>query len=572
MTRWALITITGIVMANLSLAQDVTGTWVGSAASSPQGASATRGRGSALRWAVRFSKDRRGELQGTIEGGTGHPLTPLVSISLLGTKLTFTLASTGGPMSFVGTLSADGNSIAGWLADQPLTLERAGHAQANRPPQSIPAAIPVSAAATEAEWSEVLSRALAKLAGTSQRLLKYSCTETIERAYYVEPAARQMGAHAMSEAPAESCGGKEFSQDGHLSLSVEDRLRLAVAVADNAQIQSWASASRFDSRSVFEIIPQGPMTTGASGSSLVNIFENPGARYSFTRRKSEGSRMVFEYAFEVPLASSTSRVKAGSEWKKTAYHGSFEVDAASADLVRVTSETSPLPLESKMCRFRTDTDYHYMQIGNGQFLMPGRSAFDTLGPDGSETRSVTTFSACHEYAAESTVVFDQDAPAADAKVTPKAAVLLPPGLSLTIALLEPIDMSTAAAGDAIAGKVTKAVRAPGSKDILVEAGAILHGRITQMQHLYKTSRFAFAIRYETLEQRDTIAPVALELDRELKGEQAHTKDGFAQRGSEFSLHAPSTPGDAGSWFAVPAASGGYVVAAGSESKWVTVAK
>jgi hypothetical protein len=112
------------------------------------------------------------------------------------------------------------------------------------------------------------------------------------------------------------------------------------------------------------------------------------------------------------------------------------------------------------------------------------------------------------------LVFDQAAPLANTNVTPKAAKPLPSGLSLTLVLLEPIDTRTAAAGDAVSAKVARAVRGPGSNEILVDAGAAAHGRITQMQHQYNSSQFLFAIRFETLEQRGAVAPLAIELDRE----------------------------------------------------------
>ncbi len=570
MTRWALVAIGGILTAHLASAQDVTGTWTGFGAN-PAGAASHR-------WAVNVSKDRAGELKGTVaDQGPAHLLTALVSISLEGSKLTFTFVSRNGPMSFVGTLSNDGNSVEGWLFDEPLTLKRQGHPELKTPSERkdasppSPAAISVSATPPDAESSAILSRALAKLAGTSRRLLRYSCTETIERAYYSEPAGRKMGTHPLSEAPVASCDKRAFSQDGHLRLDMEDRLRLAVAVADNTQIQSWAAASRFDSRSVEQIVPGGPMTTGPSGEALVDIFENPGTRFSFIGRKNEGSRPVFEYTFDVPLAFSGSAVRAGTEWRKTAYHGSFEIDPLSAELVRLTSESDPLPPETKMCRFRTGADYHYLEIGTGRFLLPSQSTLETVSPAGLETRSVTTFSACHEYAAESSVSFGDTAASIDGGVASKPAAPLPPGLSLVVALTKPIDLRTAAAGDAVAGRVTKAVRAPGSNAVMVDAGAVLHGRIAQMQHQYATSRFAFAIVYETLEQRGAVSPVAVELDRELKAERAGSRNTFARRGSEFSLPAPSA-GDIGGSFAVSAATGGYVVAAGSESKWITVAK
>jgi hypothetical protein len=352
---------------------------------------------------------------------------------------------------------------------------------------------------------------------------------------------------------------------------MEDRLRLQVAVAGGKEIHSWAGASEFDSRSVFELVRGGPKSTGAFGTAVVDIFENPGAHYAFLGRKIEGSRNLFEYAFEVSLKASHFFVSAGTEWEKSAYRGSFEVDAATAELARVNMETAELEPDTQMCRIRTATDYHYAQIGNGQFLIPRRSEFDTVSPNASETDSVTTFSACHEYAAESNVVFDGQAPTASQKTAPRNAAPLPPGLSLTLAFTEPLDTSTAAAGDAITARVTKAVRAPGSNEILVAAGAIAHGRILEMQHKYDPPQFQFSVRYDTLERHGALAPLAISPERELSPEQ-RSKNRLASRGTEFSLSPPTSTGESGSWFAVPAITGGYVVPEGFESKWVTVGK
>jgi hypothetical protein len=65
-----------------------------------------------------------------------------------------------------------------------------------------------------------------------------------------------------------------------------------------------------------------------------------------------------------------------------------------------------------------------------------------------------------------------------------------------------------------------------------------------------------------------VAPLAIELEREVKVEQ-RARNGFVSRGSEFSLSPVAATGETGSWFAISAASGGYVIPAGFESKWVT---
>jgi hypothetical protein len=426
--------------------------------------------------------------------------------------------------------------------------------------------------ASESESSVVLSRALAKLAGTSRRLLKYACLETVERSYYNEPAPK-LGAHPMSEATADSCDGREFSDDDdHLRLDAKDRLRLQVAVADGREIYSWAAASRFDSRTVFEMIPNGPVSTGGFGPDLVDIFENSGVRFAFSGRRIEKQREIFRYEFAVPLPASHSTVWGATGWIKTSYHGWFEIDAASGNLAGVTRETDATPPETKMCGNRTATEYGYTRIGEGEFLLPSQSEFEVMQRNGGETRSVTTFANCHEYSAESSLSFDEEGPAVAAGAVPKQATPIPPGISLTLTLLTPIDTVTAAAGDAVSAKVTKAVRAQGTNEILVDVGATAHGRITQMRHQYSSSQFQFAIRYETIEQRGGVAPLAIELERELKAEQTRDGNGLAKRGTEFTLPAPSKPADTGSWFTVPAGAGRYIIPAGSESKWITVAQ
>src|SRR5512141_1647740 len=91
----------------------------------------------------------------------------------------------------------------------------------------------------------LLDRAREKIARTTQRLLKCTCLETIERTYYVPPA-KKVNANVMTEAT--SCDGKEFEKNGPLSLDAKDRLRLDVVVAESKETYFWAAANRFDSR------------------------------------------------------------------------------------------------------------------------------------------------------------------------------------------------------------------------------------------------------------------------------------------------------------------------------------
>jgi hypothetical protein len=587
MMRWVLIA----AFAAASFAQDISGVWRGTLPVGvlpvPTGGSALRGRtsnptpGQNVPVLVKISKNRRGDLSGSLFLAENVATNfTLWSIAFSAGKLTFSmqtigrLASATGDISFAGTLAGDQNSIAGWFEGVPLILEReariasapaaANAAASEEHAGSAPAADPASAP-PGVDPSAVLARALQKLAGTERRLLKYTCLETVERAYYSEPPVK-VSQNVMTEAPpASSCDKKEFGRQGHLLLDAEDRLRLEVAVSNGREIHSWPNGSELGARSVFEMVTAGPMHTGAIGTTLVDVFENPGATYRFAGAGRDGS---LRFDFQVPAAASHYSVGVGKGWKIAAYHGFFELDPVSGDLTRLITEAGELPVASGMCRARTETGYHYAAIGDGQFLLPVQSEFDTLTPSANETRSVITYSACHEFTAESSLVSGDQAAAAESKAAVQPAAPLPAGLELTLTLARAIDSATAAAGDAIAARVSKAVRAAGSNQVVIPAGAVARGRILQMRRNYRSSEFEVMIRFDTLERNGTASPLAIRADRELKTASTHDMTKLANRGTEFSLAPRSS--EPGGWVSVHAEGTRYVMPAGSESKWVTV--
>jgi hypothetical protein len=415
--------------------------------------------------------------------------------------------------------------------------------------------------------SDVLMRAREKISHTTQQLLNCTCLETIERNYYVPPVEKVAG-KVMTEAPAKTCEGKEFRGNERLSLEATDRLRLGVAVARDKEIYSWAAANRFDSRSVFRLVSSGPISTGSFGTYLADIFENPGTRFQFNGTSTDGAAEVFEYTFVVPAEASHYDIGIENGWSVTGYHGSVKIYSATAELARLVAETEELPPNARMCRARTSIDYHYMLIGDGAFLIPSQSELRTVESDGSETSSVTTFSGCHEYTAESSLRMDNRVSPTEAKSGPQTAGPLPAGISMRLALLAPVD-TTSAAGDPVTAQVARAVRAAHSTRILVPAGAIAHGRILQMRHQYSSSQFLISIRFETLETNGILTPLALELDSEIKAERSRKSTGLRTRGAEFSLP-PHTSGETGGLFAITAGGGRHILQAGFESKWITV--
>ncbi len=413
-----------------------------------------------------------------------------------------------------------------------------------------------------------LAQARERLRAMTRRLPKYTCTQTVERRYY-----RPTDEKAAANLTCDERAGALKSGRLKTQLYAIDRLRMDVAVAEGKELVSWAGAGRFDSRSMQELVGEGPTGTGAFGLHLVGVFANDGTHFQYQGETTEAGRDVLKYRYTVPIVASNYRVRGGNrEWHLTAYDGTFQIDAASLDLLNLEVRTAELPDDTGMCEARTTMSYQHLKVGDGDFLLPRETQMLIQETNGNETNNVTTFSACHEYHAESTIRFDEeptDEPGKNNK-TAQAALVVPPGLALNLALNEAIDTSTAAAGDAVSATVTSAVREAKSKQILVPAGAIVHGRITRLRRrMHGPDDLIVLIDFETLEANGRTLPARLRLDPTFALEQVvQLYGGFRrpdQRAMSEYYRGPET------WGALIFLSSHdrYVVPKGFRSKWLT---
>jgi hypothetical protein len=405
-----------------------------------------------------------------------------------------------------------------------------------------------------ADAQRVLDLARAKVLHTTRSLPRYTCQETIQREY--------LSPVNLNPRIKETC---DRPVQVELIRSSTDRIRLEVAVTEGREIDAWPGASRFDAQDVDELVTSGPISTGSFGTILTGIFDNPGTDIEFAGEKTVEGRRVFSYRYNVPFKASHYQVKlSGGMWWNTPYSGEFEIGADAAELARLTQNTGTLPVDSRMCRAETGIDYHYEKVGEGGFLIPQQARLRTTRPDGTATMSVTTFSACHEYMAESTIRFDDDDVPSRAGVreAAKAGAAFTGGLELILKLAAPIDTDTAAAGDAVVATVAKAVVNPKSNQVMAPAGIRVRGRIVTARHYLSADRgFDIGLEFDRYELNGVTAPFAAIL---LIGE---TRVG----GAKVSLRPVYPAGfNAGGVMSLHTKSARVVLPAGTELKWMTM--
>ena len=420
-------------------------------------------------------------------------------------------------------------------------------------------------ASPQADPDALLAQARVRLQAVARRLEKYVCVETVNRSYYrrIEPRETQ------SPDPPAACGPTDTGAAASRAtreLESTDRVRLEVTIAHSHELHSWPGATGFDTRDVDELIRDGPVSTGAFGAYLSSIFEHPGVTFHFTAERPADGKPVLEYSYSVPREASLLKVKTGDTWTVVPFGGEFWINRESLDLVRLVVRIDHAPQESSFCQAATTLDYQTVRIGDSDVLLPRQAQLAIEQSGGRQTQNDISFASCREYQAESELVFNEPADAGTiaAPRPGRGRLVIPIGLPVTLALESPIDTDTAATGDPVSAKVVKSVRRSGSKDDVIPAGAIVHGRIRRIEHhLFPKPYFLIAMAFNRVDVNGMLSPFGAHSEPDpplAKDLSANTE--IRANGIWF--------WDVGT-FLFPTSKPRYVMPAGYETKWFTLA-
>ena len=137
--------------------------------------------------------------------------------------------------------------------------------------------------------------------------------------------------------------------------------------------------------------------------------------------------------------------------------------------------------------------------------MPSQSVIHLVMRDESESQSTAVYTGCRQYLGESTLHFDNP-PSTTQPAPAQPPAPVPPNLRLDVTLASPIHTATAAAGDSITAKLQKPVLS--GNEVVAPAGAIVQGRIAQMQHwIHWQAHYLISIRLEALLVRGVARPL-----------------------------------------------------------------
>ena len=415
-------------------------------------------------------------------------------------------------------------------------------------------------AGAERDPGQTLARMREIVRDEAANLPNYTCVQTIDRVF-LRPSNDKL--------PQSCAAVGDLKRLGRYSLAPAraDRFRLDVRIGGGKEMFSWVGASRFEDRPLHDLIGFGPTSTGSFGGLLLAVFEDA-PEFRYEGAKTANGRRGYAYSFRVPVERShhTFYVRHGSQ-KIIAYEGTVLADPETGTPAQLTVVADQLPADAACCRFALELNYRHMRIGSREFLLPFEAIQRFAAPGGEEVENTVTFSSCRAYGAESIVAYE-GAPVTEGAATAAPIAPHPPeapaGLPVSIALAGAIDSAVAAAGDPFTGRLARPVLDK-SRNVIAPEGALVRGRIMQVERVMRPERVTFRLGIETVEIGGVEVPFRLAAKNEPAAPKG-ASGGLQQRGvaiGEFPRWVP------GNHITVQCSGNRCVLPIGFRTEWVT---
>lgn len=154
------------------------------------------------------------------------------------------------------------------------------------------------------------------------------------------------------------------------AFSPLDTVLLEVSIVADKELMAWPSERRFEEGDLSSFASGGMIGSGVFASLAHNVFLLDTTAIQYYGDEEVSGRMLARFNFRVPEVWSGYQIQANGSSAKVGTSGSFWIDPASLELVRMEVRADDIPAALGIERTATVIDYAPMRIGNSDILLP----------------------------------------------------------------------------------------------------------------------------------------------------------------------------------------------------------
>jgi hypothetical protein len=267
-----------------------------------------------------------------------------------------------------------------------------------------------------------------------------------------------------------------------LSASIEDTLRLEVALVDGSEMFAWPGSKEFQTKELRELMITGLFGNGNFGMYTNMLFAGDGPAFEPDGETKIRGRRAIRFRYRVPRPVSGYYLTVGQLSDRAGFHGFVFIDPETADALRVELVAEEIPPHLGVAAAESTVDFARVRISpdDEPFLLPIESTLMLALDDATRGMNRTRFSACRKFVGESALILEDPALLQSAAGVIEE-VRLAVGAEVELEFKSSIPLRTIAIGDEITAELKADLKE--GKRIVVPKGAIAKGRIWALQRV-----------------------------------------------------------------------------------------
>lgn len=263
-----------------------------------------------------------------------------------------------------------------------------------------------------------------------------------------------------------------------------DTVRLEVLTNGDRELFSSPGDRKFSEQQPVSYVGSGMVGNGLFGTYLKDALLNGNATTRYKGEEDLDGRKRARYDYQLGPAFSGQSIHIPEGSGEVGLHGSFWVDPATYDVVRLDLNADHIPPTLPISELATSIRYaRTILAGRLEVLLPESADVRMVKNSGEISVNQIQFTQCQVFGAESKIDFqaaDSDQPARFGAITLDDTLRpLPAGLRITVKLKTPISSETTV-GTLIDGAVAGDVK--DKHAVAIRAGSPVRGRVRRLEH------------------------------------------------------------------------------------------
>jgi hypothetical protein len=328
------------------------------------------------------------------------------------------------------------------------------------------------------------------------------CSSELPPGVALAARARYINGALLKQVPSYTCLdsiSRSEAPNERRKLKHRDTVQIDVGVAGHSEMFSWPGEAAFSSEELSSLIGHGLIATGLFEGLAGNLFVLAHGNIHADREETLDGRPAIHFLYTTPSLENQWLLNWQGRTGVLGERGEFWVDKQTFALIRLKVTADSIPATVALKKLEISIDYEPVILLGKAALLPRRAQVLTVDDKGTVLLNEEVFSHCRVFESEARLTDGSQQLGETLTKYEQARKFLPPGVTFTTTLKEPISIRDARIGDPIHASLDQTLTL--ASGVRLEKGTPVGGRVREMQPLPDApNTFVAGLEFDQIEE------------------------------------------------------------------------